>query len=110
MGVGFDPPEDNAAWAADQGFPFELWTDSDRQLAVHFGAAASADARRPSRRTVLLDAQGNLALLYDVGITGLGTHPADVLADAKALFPKPQPAPAAPQPPASPEAEGPETP
>lgn len=86
VGVSFDDPAKNAAWRRNKGFAFELWTDVDRTLAQHLGAAKSADQRHASRRTVLLDAQGHVAVTYDVGL-GLGTHPQDVLDDARRLWP-----------------------
>ena len=84
-GVGFNPPEDNAAWAAEEGFEFELWTDDQRTLSIAYGAADDADAVAPARVTVILDADGELVLEYlsDIVVT---THPSDVLADCEALF------------------------
>jgi peroxiredoxin len=88
IAVGFDPPEETAAWAADEAYPFELWTDASRELALRFQAADRVDQSHPSRVTVLLDPQGDVVLRYDVGLN-LGTHPSDVLDDAKILFPVP---------------------
>lgn len=87
VGVCFDPPEKNAAWAREKGFGFELWTDGGRELALAFGAADSPDQHRPRRLTVLLDANGRVMTRYAPGL-GLGTHPAEVLEDARALFPR----------------------
>ena len=84
VGVSFDPPGRNSAWAADEGFQFELWTDDDRTLAVTYGAASSTSASFANRITVLLDAEGNQVLEYEV--SSIGTHPADVLEDCEALF------------------------
>ena len=84
VGVSFDSPSRNSAWAEDEGFQFELWTDEDRTLAVTYGAANSTSARFADRVTVLLDADGNQLLEYEV--SSIGTHPADVLEDCEALF------------------------
>ena len=85
--MSFDSPEANAAWAKEEGFGFELWTDPDRQLALAYGAAKSKDQAHASRVTMLLDANGNVVLDYDVDLN-LGTHPSDVLTDARLLFSK----------------------
>ena len=86
VGVSFDPPEKNAAWKAEKGYGFELWTDQGRELALAFGAATSVDQANASRVTLLLDAEGKAVMRYAPG-AGLGTHPGDVLDDAKVLFP-----------------------
>ena len=84
VGVSFDAPDRNANWAADEGFQFELWTDDDRTLAVAYGAASSSSARFANRVTVVLDADGNQLLEYEV--SSVGTHPAAVLEDCELLF------------------------
>ena len=88
IGAGFNTPEKNLAWATKEKFPYEVWTDSDKTLALAFGAAESKDRDHPKRVTVVLDAKGEVVLRYpDIGI-GLGTHPEDVLEDVRVLFPK----------------------
>jgi peroxiredoxin len=65
-----------------------VWTDSDKTLAIAYGAADSKDQARPKRVTVVLDAKGDVVLRYpDIGM-GMGTHPQDVLEDVRVLFPK----------------------
>lgn len=85
VGVSFDSPAENAAWKRDEGFRFELWTDTERDLALYYGAAASASASAPSRITVLLDATGTLVLEYKEDID-VGTHPGHVLDDCRTLW------------------------
>jgi peroxiredoxin len=87
VGVSFDLPEKNAAWAEKKGFNFELWSDTDRGMALYYGAASDAEQRMASRETRLLDAEGNLLLEYDVGLS-IGTHPSDVHADCERLWGK----------------------
>jgi peroxiredoxin len=88
VGVSFDDAEANARWHDKKGFAFELWTDDDaRTLAISLGAAQSTTAGHASRRTFLLDAEGRVLLAYDVGLD-LGTHPSDVLADARRIWPE----------------------
>lgn len=84
IGVSFDPPEENQAWAEEEGFLFDLWTDHDRTLALHYGAATSATQSAASRVTKVLDADGVLVLEY-TGVV-VGTHPAQVLHDCENLF------------------------
>lgn len=85
VGVGFDTPADNAAWAAEEGFSFELWSDDeDHTLAVYYGAAADARQGYPDRITRLLDEDGDVLLEYDDVATG--THPQKVLDDCLILF------------------------
>ena len=84
VGVSFDAPAVNQAWAEEEGFAFELWTDGvEHPLAVHYGAARATSAV-PQRKTVLLDAEGDLLLQYQV--TAIGTHPGQVLEDCITLF------------------------
>jgi peroxiredoxin len=85
VGVGFSPPEAMASWAEKQEYLYEIWSDTDRTLAMHYGAADRADARTARRVTKVLDAEGKLALEYKVGLN-VATHPKDVLADCRALF------------------------
>ena len=84
VGVSFNKPDKNAGWATTEGFQFPLWSDEDKALALHYGAANSKLSMVPSRITVVLDAQGTVVLRYDD--VSVGTHPGDVLDDCKALF------------------------
>ncbi len=84
VGVSFDEPEVNQAWAEEEGFSFDLWTDDDRTLALAYGAATSASQPYASRKTVILDAEGELVLVYDS--VSVSAHPADVLEDCQILF------------------------
>jgi len=63
---------------------FELWSDLDRQLALHYQAADSETQFLADRKTVILDGQGRLCLFYpDIDINA---HPAQVLDDIELLF------------------------
>ena len=84
IGVGFDTPEKNQSWAEDEGFAFELWTDDDKTLAVHYGAASGPSAPVPNRVTRVLDGNGDLVLEYRV--TAIDAHPEKVLEDCRLLF------------------------
>ena len=61
-----------------------MWTDTDKTLALYYGAATSASTLFPARKTRLLDAQGNLILEYNtVSVDG---HPQAVLDDCTKIF------------------------
>ena len=82
--MSFDAPEDNATWAEEENFPFELWSDDDRALALQYGAAATASQSIADRITVVLGRDGEWLLVYDP--VNVSTGPADTLADCEALF------------------------
>lgn len=85
MGVGLDDPEANLAWAEEEAFLYELWTDDDKVLGVTYGALEGERDNSVDRVTMLLDAEGDLILTYTEAIN-VGTHPADVLEDCEAIF------------------------
>ena len=78
--------EDQAKWLQVQGFQYELWSDTDKTLALYYGAAKSKEQSTTDRITKILDAEGNLVLEYnDVSFQ---RNPQDVLDDCKILFEK----------------------
>lgn len=85
VGVSFDAPTKNQAWAEEEGFRFDLWSDDARTLALTYGAASDGSQGSASRITVLLDPLGDLALVYADGID-VGTHPDEVLHDCQVLW------------------------
>lgn len=75
----------NRAWAEDEGFQFELWTDDDdRTLAITYGAATTPSASAASRVSVILDENGVLILEYPS--VNPSTGPQEALEDCQALF------------------------
>ena len=84
VGVGFQDPSVNASWAEEEGFQYEIWTDTNRELALHYGAASSSSSNFASRVTRLLDANGDLLLEYNN--VDFGTNPRLVLQDCTLLF------------------------
>jgi peroxiredoxin len=84
VGVSFNKPEKNASWVTNQEFQYEVWSDSERSLAMMLGAATKADQGMPSRVTRVLDAEGRVVLSYDQ--VKVGSHPEQVLEDCRALF------------------------
>ena len=84
MGASFDAVEDNAAFHAANGFPYPLWSDLDRELALYYGAATSDTQAMAARITVVLDAEGCLLKTYDS--VSPATHPQQVLDDLPGLL------------------------
>ena len=83
--MGFDSVQENQEWAEEEAYAFEIWTDDNKTLAMTYGAADSVSTSVPSRVTMLIDAEGELVLEYVVSLK-IGTHPEEVLSDARALF------------------------
>ncbi len=87
--MSFDEPSENLAWAEDEGFQFELWSDTNRELATIYDAGPTASTA--DRVTKLLGPSGDLKLEYlQVNFT-LGTHPQLVLDDIDRLWPNLEP-------------------
>lgn len=83
--MGLDTPEENLAWAEEEGFPYELWTDEDKTLGTTYGALTGERDSSVDRVTMVLDADGVLVLQYLDDIV-VGAHPGEVLEDCRALF------------------------
>jgi peroxiredoxin Q/BCP len=79
VGVSFDSTEDNAAFARKYGFDFPLLSDSDRSVAIAYGACEGAKAQHAQRISFLIDEQGLIARVYDQ--VDPRDHAARVLAD-----------------------------
>ena len=74
------------SWAEEEGFQYELWTDSDKTLATYYDDTFSGQPF-PNRVTVLLSAEGKLLLEYPAAMTSnIGAHPGEVLEDCQKLF------------------------
>jgi peroxiredoxin Q/BCP len=84
IGASFNDPETNDAWAEQEGFQYDLWTDQGRELALYYGAATTPTAGSAKRITLLLDPTGTLVLEYPAVATG--THPGEVYQDCVDLF------------------------
>jgi thioredoxin-dependent peroxiredoxin len=79
VGISFDTPEDNAAFAEKHQFGFPLLSDSDHLVAIAYGACSGTDARYPDRVSFLIDEHGMIEKVYDH--VDPRDHPARVLAD-----------------------------
>lgn len=87
MGVSFDPPETNRAFARKQGFEFPLLSDDSRGVGERYETRRHPQEQRaewPKRRTYLIDPGGVIRKAYRV--TDVVTHPDEVLADLRQLM------------------------
>lgn len=84
LGVSFDEPADNAAFAEAQGFPFRLLSD-DGALAVQVGAAESREQGATRRISYLVGPDGKILKSYDT--VDPKAHAQQVLTDATAAKP-----------------------
>ncbi len=77
VGVSFDSTEDNAAFAREQRFPFDLLSDQDRAIGLAYGACDAASDAFPRRITYLIDPGGLVVRCWtSVDVAG---HAAQVL-------------------------------
>lgn len=84
LGVSFDPPETNRAFAEAEGFRYRLLSDVDRTVGAAYDAVRGPDepyTGAPRRRTYVIDPDGRVAAAYDV--TDIDNHPSTVLATIK---------------------------
>lgn len=79
VGVSFDTPEANAAFADKHQFQFPLLSDTDHAVATAYGACSGAGARYPDRVSFLIDEHGMIEKVYDQ--VDPRDHPARVLAE-----------------------------
>lgn len=85
LGISFDTPEDNAAFAEQFGFPFRLLSDSDRGVSATYGAQRPTDhpyADWPRRISYLIDPSGSVRRAYVV--EDVANHPQELLDDLRA--------------------------
>src|SRR5438093_5066510 len=86
IGVSFDPPELNRAFAEKYGFPFRLLSDVDRDAGERYETKRAPDEPSPDfakRRTYLIDPDLRIAKAYRV--TDIPAHPDQLLEDLRAL-------------------------
>jgi peroxiredoxin Q/BCP len=79
LGITFSPTEDLKRWRDEVGMTTELLCDTDRSVAVAYGAADSKDQERPKRISVLVGPDGKVVKTY--GTPDAEAHSEEVLAD-----------------------------
>ena len=65
VGVSFDTPEENAAFAKKFNFPFTLLCDMDRKVGIAYGAADSPKDAYARRIAYVIDEDGKIAQAHD---------------------------------------------
>jgi thioredoxin-dependent peroxiredoxin len=86
MGVSFDPPGINGAFAEKYGFPFRMLSDVDRTVGERYETKRAPEEPSPDfakRRTYLIDPDLRIAKAYRV--TDIPAHPGQLLEDLRAL-------------------------
>src|ERR687887_1571362 len=86
VGVSFDTPEDNRAFAEKNGFPFRLLSDVDRTIGELYETKRAPEEKSPEyakRRTYLIDPDGLIRKAYRV--RDIPAHPDEVLEDLRGL-------------------------
>jgi peroxiredoxin Q/BCP len=79
VGVSFNSPEENAAFAKKHGFGFPLLSDTGRTTALAYGACEDPKARYADRVSFLIDESGGISRMYDN--VNPRDHAARILAD-----------------------------
>ncbi len=65
LGVSYDAPEANAAFAVKYRLPYPLLSDSDRSMARAYGAFNESSPDYPNRNTYIVGADGKLEQVLD---------------------------------------------
>lgn len=81
--MSFDTVAANCAFAEKGGFGYTLLADTDRRLALAYGAASDSAAGFARRVSFLIDEQGIVLKTY--AQVNPGVHPAEVLRDLDAF-------------------------
>jgi peroxiredoxin Q/BCP len=77
LGVSYDPPAENAAFAKKYRFAYRLLSDVDQAVAKAYGAWNPAEAEYPHRNTYVIGPTGHLEqVLVEVNAK---THPKSLL-------------------------------
>jgi peroxiredoxin Q/BCP len=87
VGISFDTPEDNRTFADQNGFPFRLLSDVDREVGGLYETRRAPEEARSEfakRRTYLIDPDGVIRKAYRV--TDIPAHPEQVLEDVRNLL------------------------
>jgi thioredoxin-dependent peroxiredoxin len=64
LGVSFDTPKENAAFAKKYGFEFPLLCDTSKSIGVAYGACASASDTYAKRIAYVIDEKGIVETVY----------------------------------------------
>jgi peroxiredoxin Q/BCP len=79
LGISFDTPEENRAFAEKFTFPFPLLCDTDRSIGMAYGACEDAKAGYARRISFLIGPDRTILKAYDP--VKPAQHPGEVLED-----------------------------
>ena len=65
LGISFDTPEANRAFAEKQGYGFPLLCDTSHEVGLAYGACDSLQDAFPRRYTYVIDAEGRIEQAID---------------------------------------------
>jgi peroxiredoxin Q/BCP len=86
VGISFDTPADNKAFADAQEFRYPLLSDVDREVGRRYEVLREGDdqySQFPMRKSFLIDPRGVLRKVY--AVSDVAGHADDVLADLRQL-------------------------
>jgi peroxiredoxin Q/BCP len=86
LAASFDPPDQNLAFAKQQGFAFTMLSDVDRAVGEVYDTKRHPEEPAPQfakRRTYLIDPEGVIRRAYRV--KDIPAHPDEVLEDLRRL-------------------------
>jgi len=78
LGVSFDSPKKNRAFAKKFDFPYLLLSDEDRAIGMAYHAASDPDQGSADRITYVIGEDGLIEQAYETVDTR--SHPAEILA------------------------------
>lgn len=79
LGITFSATDDLKSWSDEVGLTSELLCDTNRSVAMAYGAAESPDQERPKRVSVLVGPDGKVLKAY--AAPDPEAHPAEALAE-----------------------------
>ena len=79
MGISFDPPDKNAAFARKFNYNFPLLCDTTREVGLAYGACDDPQATTAKRISYLIGPDGRVKKAYPK--VNAATHPEEVLKD-----------------------------
>ncbi len=79
LGITYSATADLKRWREEVGLTTELLCDTDRSVAIAYGAAENAEQERPKRISVLVGPDGKVVKTY--ATPDAEAHPGEALAD-----------------------------
>ena len=77
MGISFDTPQENKAFAEKFNFPFLLLSDESRSIGLAYGAAETENQEYAARISILIGPESRVLRVFDT--VDVATHAVHVL-------------------------------